>query len=424
MTYEQAREQLREMAGVYDYRARMRAGTDRSSYTPSGVARRPAQVGRNQFNLRSGQEPTNDQIHKFMSIHGYGPTGARLNASSVPSAGAPAPAPQAGGGRGNPLQNAGTGPLAGGASGMASAQSPYWLLRQLAAQQQLMTDQANAANDARYAEGHGELTDLRDRNQDRAVNWGVAQAQLNEERAAESLKRQRAILQARGLSNSNDLPAWQARNDRDLALVQQDLSEKRDDRLSRYDSADTGSLVRLIESRHDNAPDTRQYDQLVARLGEAQAFQQAQEQLAQTQAAPQYGVEPQQKPQQRRVQGALSIGAASRINQGMMNQLQGVAPRWDKKKKAWVGGRAGTGPLAAAQMAYGSMNPIPYGIMYGTPANTTNAFPHRIGESKQHAYARRTGMIAPNDGEAQRIARWQQAEQAREEARWKAKGGF
>jgi hypothetical protein len=114
-------------------------------------------------------------------------------------------------------------------------------------------ESANNANLARYDEGHGELSGLRQRNQDRVANWGIAAEDDLEERAKESLGNQMAMLASRGLSNSTITPAFAQRNSRDLAREIQRVSEMRDSRAVDADTRDTGNLVGFVERREDTA---------------------------------------------------------------------------------------------------------------------------------------------------------------------------
>jgi hypothetical protein len=135
-------------------------------------------------------------------------------------------------------------------------------------------DEANAANDARYDEVKGSNQALYGRVMGEVDNWGGVQSQLNEENAAESLSNQKAYLAARGLSNSNVLPAFQARNDRDLALTQQDLSERKSARRIAYDTDLTNNANAFIERRNDIAPDMAPYYNIALQYAKSGAGQQ------------------------------------------------------------------------------------------------------------------------------------------------------
>ncbi len=136
-------------------------------------------------------------------------------------------------------------------------------------------DEANAANDFRYEEVKGNNEALYGRVMGEVDNWGGVQSQLNEERAKESLSEQKAYLAARGLSNSNVLPAFQARNDRDLALTQQDLSERKSARQLGYDIDLTNNSNAFIERRNDIAPDMAPYYNIAMQYAKSGAGQQA-----------------------------------------------------------------------------------------------------------------------------------------------------
>lgn len=175
------------------------------------------------------------------------------------------------------------------------ANSPEGMFKKLSADYQKKVDEANKANLARYDEGKGELSGLRTRNQDRVSNWGKVQEQLNAEAAKQTLGGIAADLASRGLSSSTILPSFKERSARDLGLLQQDVSERRDARASQYDSQDTNNLVGFIERRNDVAPDTGPLFQLSQQLGQLKAFQEAQA-ARQAQPSP-YQQQPQQAPQ-------------------------------------------------------------------------------------------------------------------------------
>lgn len=112
---------------------------------------------------------------------------------------------------------------------------------------------AKQANIDRYNEAHAGATDLRSRVLGDIDNWGTAQGQLNEEKAAQALDAQRAMLADRGMANTNILPAFAARNARDLALTQQDLSERKSARAIAADTSLTNGLLGIVERRNDTA---------------------------------------------------------------------------------------------------------------------------------------------------------------------------
>lgn len=129
--------------------------------------------------------------------------------------------------------------------------------------------EANAANQARYDQGLGELGDLRSRNSERVQNFGKAAKADLEERFSQNLANVTANLSSRGLGNSTILPAFEAKNARDLAREQQRLSEMVDDRASRYDTSDTNNLVGFVERRDDIGPDLSAINELALRMGQS-----------------------------------------------------------------------------------------------------------------------------------------------------------
>ena len=146
----------------------------------------------------------------------------------------------------------------------------------------LVNDQRERNVDAIYKDrerqADAELTAMRDRVMGEVDNWGGVQEKLNAERAASALAQQRANLAASGFDMSTHMPAFAARNARDLALTQQDLSEKKSDRRVRYDSQLTADLARMraqlagdraafLERPTDNGPDMGQAMQLAMQYG-------------------------------------------------------------------------------------------------------------------------------------------------------------
>lgn len=144
------------------------------------------------------------------------------------------------------------------------------------AKQQAGFDEAKAANEARYKEGHGELTGVRDFRQDKYQNFGVAAQQDIDERMQETLKNIRAQAASRGLSNSNVPLAFEQRTARDTAREQQRVREMRDSRMADAYAQDTGNLVGFIERREDPYPDMNQALQLGIQLAGSEADRQAQ----------------------------------------------------------------------------------------------------------------------------------------------------
>jgi len=90
--------------------------------------------------------------------------------------------------------------------------------------------------------------------------------------AKESMGNIRGNLAARGLTDSTIGDAFQARNDRDLALTQQDLSERKSARRLGYDIDLTNNANAFIERRTDRGPDNTALLALSAKLGEAEAY--------------------------------------------------------------------------------------------------------------------------------------------------------
>jgi hypothetical protein len=141
------------------------------------------------------------------------------------------------------------------------------MLAMLAQEFQTAREEANAANEARYGEGKGLLSELGQRNQERVANWGTAASADIDERLQEQLGNNRAMLASRGLLNSTIEPAFAARAARDTAREQQRVSEMRDSRLAQYDTQDTNNLAGWIERRNDVAPSLESLAQLAMQYG-------------------------------------------------------------------------------------------------------------------------------------------------------------
>lgn len=198
----------------------------------------------------NGEAPPNNYL-----VYGQTPSDADVmryineNVDSLrPAQGAAAQGPAAQGGSWGGSRQGVDGMFGGG----SLTGSP--LLDQLFQQAELDRLRKNVVNDKRERniddiyrdrerQADTELTALRDRAMGEVDNWGGVQAKLNEEAAKSALARQRTNLNAAGFNLSSHMPAFDARNARDLALVQQDLSEKKSDRKIRYDSQLTGNLA-------------------------------------------------------------------------------------------------------------------------------------------------------------------------------------
>jgi hypothetical protein len=199
-----------------------------------------------------GTTPTTADVDKFVAMTGGNPYTQQMQAAR----GMP----------GSLGQRGAAGAMVGQAGGNGQPTEPD--LFQQTMQSVLADNQrAREENLKRYDEVKGMYGDLGQRNQERIGNWGLAQAELNAERASESLGNQQAYLASRGLANSTILPAFMQRNARDLALQQQALSEARDNRMLQSDTSDTERLGSFIERRNDVGPDTGQLLQMALEYG-------------------------------------------------------------------------------------------------------------------------------------------------------------
>lgn len=249
--YDQARKHLRQLAGVS-------GGRKQWHYSPPNAYvngdQAPAQARPGMFNVQYGVEPSPAEIQAYIRHVGGDRSAKKAQGSSVgksnstPSAGGTAPAP----GEGESIRE---------------------LIAKMAADVKAQQDAANAANEARYGEVKGSNEALYGRVMGEVDNWGGVQSQLNEERARQSMGNIRGNLASRGLTDSTIGDAFQARNDRDLALTQQDLSERKSARSLGYDIDLTNNANAFIERRTDRAPDNSALLALSAKLGEAEALE-------------------------------------------------------------------------------------------------------------------------------------------------------
>lgn len=224
-----------------------------------------------QYNVRYGIMPTDADVERFIAQTGGNPylktpyeamlLGQRMRDPRLPVPPAMPPGPP--GPRGPAGRQA--------ATMAAGAQDP---MGQLFADLQSKIDEANAANIARYDEGKGELTDLRDRNQGRIDSWGVGQQMRNKEAFDEFLSNQRAQDAMIGMANSNKEMALGQRQLRDMQMLDAEITGQRDARGLAADTADTGKLTEWIYNRNDNAPDPAMLIDLAKSSAQAKVAQQ------------------------------------------------------------------------------------------------------------------------------------------------------
>lgn len=304
----------------------------------NGLPRMPEDQMQGQFDLRHGVEPSDMDVENYIkSMGGYPQSEAKAQGPSASLAAAQAPAP---------------------------GQSTADIIKELAAQFQKSNDKKNAANESRFQEIKGNNRDLYGRVMGEVGNWGGVQKQLNDEQAKKTLGDLQANLAARGLGNTTIGDAFRERNSRDLALVNQDLSERKSDRAVRYDTSLTNDSNAFIERKKESGPDMAQMIALVQRLGEAEAYQRARASASSGAQQPQF------MPAYDGGQSGMSPYGAMQMAAGMQSQF---------------GGGMQT-PLQIAGNLFGN------GVPDMQPAWTANAFPHRAGESRQQAYYRRTGV--------------------------------
>jgi len=289
--YQALQREMRKIAGV-DGGRRQWGYFNRPNITAGGQARGPQQFP-GTMNVQFGMTPTDAEVKANLMRLGLG--------------GGPAP---------RQAQPAATMPVGVQAAPAAPAGSS--MLEKLIADSQEKEDEANQQNQLRYDQVLNNQNQLYGRTMGEVDNWGNVQKQLNDEKAAETLSAIKADMAARGIANSNVTPAFQQRNSRDLALTQQDLSERKSARRIGYDTALTQDQNAFIERRNDVGPDQNALMQLALQYGQsgngtgtlpAQAGQQK--------------PAPPKKPRYRPSQGA-PVGYGPAIKAMMMaNQMQG-----------------------------------------------------------------------------------------------------
>lgn len=291
--YEAARAHLRKLAGVGNGRRQWHS-TPANSYYNGDQSSNTTRPG--MFDVEFGVDPSPAKIQEYLRYLGKDKQAkgrAKPQTNSAPLAGGTAPLPEQG-------------------------ESIRSLLEKLALDQQYQQDAANAANEGRYQEVRGAQDALYNRTMGEVDNWGNVQSQLNEERAREAMGNIRGNLASRGLTDSTIGDAFQARSNRDLALTQQDLSERKSARRLGYDIDLTKDANAFTERRVDRAPDNSALLALSAKLGEAEAYRRGQ--AAAGQRAPQAA-----RPQQSRLPqyGGVSPAYAQMLASNMQNNFQG-----------------------------------------------------------------------------------------------------
>lgn len=268
-------------------------------------------------------------------------------------------------------------PSAGAQTAPAAPAGPS-LFEQLVKDSQAKETEANRQNQLRYDQVLQNQNDLRGRVMGEVNNWGGVQQQLNDQKAAETLSSIKADMAARGIANSNVTPAFQQRNARDLALTQQDLSERKSARQIGYDTALTQDQNAFIERRNDVGPDQSALLQLALQYGQSGNGTGTLPQAPATQQS-----QPQYKPQQQFQGGGVSPYRASM----MANQI--------------LGGFA-NGAQGMMQSAYNGANAMIGGAfgMSATPGIVSNAYP---GSRPYAPYVGKPGMS--DEERTQRAAR-------------------
>ena len=130
-------------------------------------------------------------------------------------------------------------------------------------------DRANEANQLRYDQGIGELTGIRDRNQERVGSFG----NTARDKLSHSLERNLSNIAGDMDSMSSGKFAFQNRARVDAIEQNRAIDERADIMASNRDTSDTNALVRFIEARTDKAPDFGMLAQLANQYGQSGAGQ-------------------------------------------------------------------------------------------------------------------------------------------------------
>jgi hypothetical protein len=212
--------------------------------------------------FQTGVAPSNYDVDRFIKSMGGNPYEQRMKTMLATTDLPTAP----NGGPGGPN-------VAGTAQPLPD---PTQMFQQMMAAQQGKLDEANAANIKRYDEGHGELTGVRTRNQDRVQNWGHAAAEDVDEGVANDILDVAASLAAKGTLNSTDQEAFRLRAKSNARREKAKISEMRDSRASEYDTRDTGNLVQFVKDREDSGPDANMMINMAMQFAQGQHQLQAQ----------------------------------------------------------------------------------------------------------------------------------------------------
>jgi len=157
--------------------------------------------------------------------------------------------------------------------------------------------EAKDANLARYDEGHGELSRLRDRTMYNISNFGDTAREDLRESYEQQLGNTLKDLQRQGFSSSSSGMAETIDNQRDLERAERQLSEQIMQNTANYDQRLTNNLVGFVERRDDTGPDLNQIYQMAKDYGLGNAGQ-GFDDGTQQQVAQQRWVNPGQRPQQ------------------------------------------------------------------------------------------------------------------------------
>jgi hypothetical protein len=251
--FKKAQRQLQQTLNTGNPRA-FAHGIDRYKLTHRSPLSDASGIGES---FQSGRAPSDADVHRYIKSIGGNPFLAELaSRGQQAQAQVPVPGPVTAPLRGYKQYLAQSQDQQAQAGTLGPTMDPVLMSMMMGSMQ--AAEQAKQETLARYAEAHGGYTDLRNRGLAEIDNWGGVQEQLLNERAAEALSGQQAMLADRGMANSNILPAFAARNARDLALEQLALSEKKSQRKLDTDVGLTKELLGVVERRNDTADTSAQ----------------------------------------------------------------------------------------------------------------------------------------------------------------------
>jgi hypothetical protein len=266
--FDAAKRHLRTIRGVAQARKQWHYSGPPKAYNAGGQPIYGAHLDNvqraNTYTGQYGIEPNDEEVVKFMrSMGGYG-------ASSSPRLRPAAPAvAQAG-----PSATGGAAPfdLMGMAQGLA----------QDAKSQQ---DARNRSDDERFRAIIQGRKDAYGRIMGDISNQGQLDEALMRERNTDNTENVKAYLSAHGLANSNILPSFMMRGNRDLELQLLGQRESQSRQRAQMDSKLSDDLFNFVERKTATGPDMSQVYGTISQLAQADALNKARMEQAKAQAA-------------------------------------------------------------------------------------------------------------------------------------------